>query len=103
MDDKAVSDEAAFWRARYDRACHAMQSGVAAEMNLGGGATEPKHLRVGVNSAMVENAAVVELLIAKGVITEAEYMRALAEQMEQEVARYEVRLESRTGAHVRLA
>jgi hypothetical protein len=74
---------------RYSAAAHAMQSGVAAEM---GKPCEPKHLRVGVNSALVSNGAVVSLLIEKGVFTHDEYQAALADFMEREQAAYEQRL-----------
>jgi len=79
--------------ARYQAAAHAMQSGVAAEM---GKECEPKHLRVGVNSAMVGNAALARLLIDKGVFTLDEYEAAQADEMEAEQARYENRL----GVHL---
>jgi len=78
---------------RYLAAAHAMQSGVAAEMGAGiSGATEPKHLRVGINSAHVASAALARLLIEKGVFTLDEYVAAQAAEMEAEQARYEQRL-----------
>jgi hypothetical protein len=81
---------------RYEAACHAMQTGVKMEMELGmNNAHEPKHLRVGVNSALVDNSSLVQLLIAKGVITSDEFVRALADGMEAEVQRYEQRLSER--------
>ena len=54
----------------YEEAAHAMQSSVAHEMNLPHrqAPTEPKHLRVGVNTAMVDHAALAYLLIQKGII-----------------------------------
>ena len=48
---------------RYVKAAHAMQSGVAVCMERGTAETTPKHLRVGVNSAMVNDAAIARLLI----------------------------------------
>lgn len=75
-----------------------MQSAVAFFMeshltgDKGRKATSPKHLRVGVNSAMMECSAVSRLLMAKGVITEEEYFTALAEGMEAEVSGYEEQL-----------
>lgn len=79
---------------RYLAACHAMQSGVAHTMNLNpDGETSPKHLRVGINSAMCNEAALVRLLIAKGVITEAEHAKEIADEMEREVDRYEKRID----------
>jgi hypothetical protein len=74
---------------RYAAACHAMQAGVAMMMNHDQHATQPKHLRVGVNSAMVEHGALANLLMAKGIVTEEEYFVALCEGMEAEVAKYE--------------
>lgn len=80
--------------ARYRAAVHGMQSGVAAEMVLGAGsaATEPKHLRVGINAAMCDHSALVQLLIGKGIFTRDEYLTAIADAMEAEKARYEQRL-----------
>jgi SOS response regulatory protein OraA/RecX len=73
------------------------------EMNYNPKPTEPKHLRTGLNMAMVEHAALARLLIAKGVITEEEYMQALAEGAEAEKQQYEDRLRARFGRNVRLA
>ena len=77
--------------ARYLQAAHAMQSGVAQTISLeaselhkqpaGSAGATPKHLRVGINSAMVNDRALAELLIAKGVFSTAEYHEALASCM----------------------
>jgi len=77
---------------RYMTAAHAMQSGVAVVMSFEESETQPKHLRVGVNSAMVEHAALVRLLISKGILTESEYAKEIADEMEREAARYEDRI-----------
>lgn len=84
---------------RYRAAAHAMQSGVAMEMQQAGreAATQPKDLRVGVNAAMVDHAGLVRLLIAKGIISEAEYLDAIAGAMEDEQARYEARISAALG------
>lgn len=74
---------------RYLTACNAMQSGVAMKMTVDPQETSPKHLRVGVNSAMVDTGALIGLLIKKGVITEEELCEALADKMEEEVKLYE--------------
>ncbi len=74
--------------ARYQAAAHAMQSGVATKMTFDPSETTPKHLRVGVNAAMVENSALVKLLIDKGVIGEEEFFAALADGMEAERDKY---------------
>lgn len=50
--------------------------------------TEGKHLRVGVNSALVEASALARLLFRKGMMTAAEYYDALIETWEQEVDSY---------------
>lgn len=80
---------------RYFRACHAMQSGVAYEMTHGAKDTEPKHLRVGVNSSKCDHTALVRLLIDKGIIDSKEYLEAIADEMEAEQKRYE----QRNGVH----
>ena len=82
---------------RYFDACHAMQTGVKFEMTraqLRGAehdATDPKHLRVGVNSALVSGGALVKLLGDKGIITDEEFWASQADAMEAEVALYEKR------------
>ena len=88
---------------RYQAAAHAMQSGVAAEMQHNPKPTEPKHLRVGVNSAMVEHAALAHLLVTKGVITDDEYLEAVAASMERDAKVYEDRLSEHFGARITLS
>ena len=87
---------------RYEIALHRMQSGVAFLLPRDPDETSPKHLRVGVNSAMVEHAALVRLLIAKGILTEEEFFRGLADAMEEEATRYEQRLQQEYGANIKL-
>lgn len=53
-------------RERYMNAAHAMQSGVAIWMERGNKETEPKHLRVGINSAMSDQGAVDETADREG-------------------------------------
>jgi hypothetical protein len=88
---------------RYLSALHAMQSGVAAMMNIDSADTQPKHLRVGVNSALVSSGAIVKLLIDKGLFTEAEWMKALADEMENEVIDYMHKLSEIYGKDVKLS
>lgn len=76
---------------RYNAALHAMQTGVAYEMAKDSKKNTPKDLRVGVNSAMISDAALARLLVAKGVFTIAEYESELADEAEREVVRYEAR------------
>lgn len=105
--------------ARYLDASHAMQSGVAAiidadrasrglepqvtpEISMNCEAS-PKHLRVGVNSSMVELSVIVKLLVDHGVIEQAEFKRELADAMEAERDRYAARLSQAFGKPVTLA
>ena len=76
---------------RYMAAAHAMQTGVGYEINLdpGSACITPKSLRVGVNSALVDSSAIVELLMEKGIFTWDEYEEALAIAMERERDRYQ--------------
>jgi hypothetical protein len=92
---------------RYERAIHAMQSGVTFEMardrGPGPGDTAEKHLRVGVNSALCDSAALARLLVEKGAITRDELEKAVADEMEREVERYRARICEATGADIHLA
>lgn len=89
-------------RQRYHNLCHAMQTGVAFKMENDPSDTSPKHLRVGVNSAMVETSTLTRLLIQKGVITEEEFYEMLCTVMEQEVELYKRWLSERFGAEINL-
>lgn len=87
---------------KYLSLCHAMQSGVAYKMQSDSAETSPKHLRVGVNSAQVQHAALVKLLCEKGIITEEEYLDALIEMMEREVQAYQDELSRIYGTNITL-
>ena len=87
---------------RHIAAMHGMQSGVAAKMNFDPNETAPKHLRVGVNSAMVQHAALTRLLIDKGLITEQEYFTAQADMMERERDGYQQEVSQHYGTSVTL-
>lgn len=89
-------------RERWVDATQAMQSGVAIEMIYRQEPTEPKHLRVGINVALAEHGSLVSLLIKKGIITEAEYLAAIADGMEAEKERYEEHLNELTGTKITL-
>lgn len=87
----------------YERNMHGVQSGVAALMASGQQEDmTPKHLRVGVNSALVNHHAIATLLIEKGVITHEEYFEALAKSAESERKRYEVAVRNKLGKEVTL-
>ena len=98
---------------RYTRAAHAMQSGVKMMQNYEHpelvipddkfeASDSPKHLRVGVNAAMVDHGGLTNLLISKGIITMAEYFKFAADTMEQEVHNYEKRIKDEIGTEVKL-
>ena len=87
---------------RYNSLCHAMQSGVAFKMNYSDSETSPKHLRVGVNSSLISNGALVHLLVKKGVITELEYYEELVEMMEAEVKSYEAWIAKNSGGQTKV-
>jgi hypothetical protein len=91
---------------------HAVQSGVRMLMQVEQAPdeawdwepeTSPKHLRTGVNSALLDSAAVAGLLISKGLITLDEYEAALADGAEREQRSYEQRLSEIMGSEVQLA
>lgn len=82
------------------KAQHAMQAGVAMKMEFNSADTTPKHLRVGINAAMVEHSALAKLLIDKGIITIEEYEESLAVAMEKEVAMYEKELSTQLNTKV---
>lgn len=87
----------------YEDACHAMQSGVAMEMERHlNNAHEPKHLRVGLNSALVNDAALLQLLIKKGLVTLDEYAEEVRLEMCREVDRYQSRLSTEIGSPITL-
>lgn len=81
-------------RKRYEAALHAMQTAVKMKMTIEGKSDEdktetgPKHLRVGVNSAMVDTGTLVRVLVKKKIITELEFLELVADEMESEVDRY---------------
>lgn len=91
------ADRLASLRAEYEQLLHAMQTGVAYDQAQGSQDGSPKHLRVGINSAMITDAAVAKLLIDRGVFSELEYTEAVVEEAKREVARYEKRLSERYG------
>lgn len=87
---------------RYHAAAHAVQSGVAMELHDDPASGSPKHLRTGLNMAMVEHGALARLLIAKGIITNEEYMAELVAGVEDEQRQYEERLTARHGGKTKV-
>lgn len=86
-------------RQRYQELAHAMQTGVAYVMAKDPSGSTTKHLRVGINSALVNDAAIASFLIKKGIITEEEYMDEILVQLEKEVERYTQEVNRLYGAN----
>lgn len=90
---------------RWSTTCDAVQCGIEVELQILGEAQagcSPKQLRVGLNSAMVSQTAIVRLLIEKGIITEGEWIQTLTEEANREVERYEEALLKATGKVIKL-
>lgn len=79
---------------RYERAVHCVQAG--SKMIAAKNGEHPQS-RTGINISMRDHSSIVQLLVEKGVITEEEYIRALADGMEHEVHAIEDELSSRDG------
>lgn len=74
----------------YMAAMHGIQSAIKYEMETGiSEKTTPKHLRVGVDSGMINDAALALLMIQKGIITMDEYMESVRLQANEELAAYQ--------------
>jgi hypothetical protein len=84
VKSKLEDGERAALRARYEAAAHAVQSAIKFLMYLGYKATDPKHMRVGIDMGKADHGALVRLLIEKGVFNEDEYLQAVAEGAERE-------------------
>lgn len=72
---------------RYQAAVHAYQSAIALHITRLGensAGADPKHLRVGICSAMSDHGALARLLVTKGIISEEEYLEAIVDGAELE-------------------
>ncbi len=87
---------------RYMHHLHRMQTGISYLQQFDPSSGSPKHLRVGINSGKVEHGALVKLLVEKGIITDAEYMTAMADAVQEEADRYEQELSEKYGANIKL-
>lgn len=58
---------------------------------------EMKHLRVGINSALIETGALTKCLVDAGVITLADFMDARIELLQRDVESYEQKLGVKLG------
>lgn len=100
-----MSDVETF-KARYVAACHAVQSGVAMEIQRKDQVktldNRFKDVRTGLNVAMADAGAIATLLISKGVFTEEEMWAALANGAEREKARLEDELTKDFGGNTKI-
>lgn len=86
----------------YLEALHAIQTGIAYSLGRGGHEGDPKHLRTGIDSALVNDAALARLLVKKGVFTLDEYTEEIRLEACREVDRREAAIFEMTGAVVKL-
>lgn len=86
-------------RDRYTRAVHCIQAG--SKMIAARNGEHPQS-RTGINVGMRDHASLVELLFAKGIITQDEYTKALADGAEDEVRGLEEQLGVDGGTKVTL-
>ena len=89
-------------KSEYQQLLHALQTGVKTELEFDPSPGTPKHLRTGVNSAIVQASGLALLLIDKGIITEHEYWRFQVDAFRREVTAYEERLSRILGARIQL-
>lgn len=61
----------------YEAAAHGVQTAIAYRMEKGDAATEPKHLRVGVDMSKADLGALLMLLVEKGIFTQDEVLEAM--------------------------
>jgi hypothetical protein len=102
MNDPTHEEKVAALTAEYAALAHAMQTGVVWSdpmfvVNPGTIGNALKHLRVGINSTLVDSSALAQLLIRKGLITELEYLEALRDGMKAEVESFTKLVRERTG------
>jgi hypothetical protein len=87
---------------RYLAAAHAVQSGVMAKMKHDKSFVSRKQMRTGIDCQKADMEGLVTLLISKGIISEVEYMEALAVSMERERQRWEQEISNLVGTPVTL-
>ena len=85
----------------YHSLMHQMQSAIAMCIGLGIDiGASPKHLRVGVNSALIDSGALADLLLKKGLITKEEFGAMVVEKVRADVEDYKERLRQHLGRPV---
>jgi hypothetical protein len=102
MTEEEKKERELHWE-RYLAAAHAVQSGVKQLMELKHNYGSPKHTRTGVDMQKAEQGGLAKLLIDKGVFTELEYFKAMADAMEREKEEFERELSVLMKANVKLA
>lgn len=98
-----MSEELDKLKARYYALAHAVQSGVGLRIQTDLKHANPKHLRTGLNMAMCEHGALMQVLLEKGVVTEEEYYTAVMEMLEKEIESYQKWTEKNLGMKVHFA
>ena len=81
-------------------AMHGVQSAVMVEIDRAGervAGADAKHLRTGINACLVDSGAIGKLLIDKGIFTQDEYLAAVADAAEAELARMTEHVRRVTG------
>jgi len=79
----------------YEKHAHAVQTAI--EFNSNKKALEPKHLRVGIDMSKADMEGLVTLLIAKGVLTMDEYVKAVTQSAANEAERHKFNLAREMG------
>jgi len=96
----------------YTALMHAMQTGVKAlkeisdnfdSANTDTPETSPKHLRVGVNAAMVAIGALVQTMVEAGLIDYEKYIDNQLEFIKRDIKSYEDRLQAVYGTKIHLS
>lgn len=83
---------------RYLLAGHRIQTAIAVLMGYDSyTAADPKHMRVGIDLTKSDMAGLAQLLINKGVFTEAEYLEAVTVSAETEADTYEKEVQTALG------
>lgn len=86
----------------YSRLAHAVQSGVAVELNNGSRIATPKYLRTGLNLVMRDLSSLCDLLIQKGLLTQEELEEAILKGVKEEIKLHEQLIEQRLGKKIKL-
>lgn len=82
----------------YEEALHGVQSALAYKIENGlTKSAEPKHLRVGIDSSKSDHAALVALLLRKGILNIDEYLEQLRLQINEELHQHEEEVRRATG------